>query len=36
MSKAILLLSDTHGYIDDRILEWASKADEVWHDWRHW
>ena len=31
MSKAILLLSDTHGYIDDRILEWASKADEVWH-----
>lgn len=31
MAKAILLLSDTHSYIDDRILEWASKADEVWH-----
>lgn len=27
----ILLLSDTHSYIDDRILEYASKADEVWH-----
>lgn len=31
MGKAILLLSDTHGYIDDRVLDWASKADEVWH-----
>lgn len=27
----ILLLSDTHSYIDERILEYASKADEVWH-----
>lgn len=27
----ILLLSDTHGYMDDRILDYASKADEVWH-----
>ena len=27
----ILLLSDTHSYMDDRILEHASKADEVWH-----
>lgn len=27
----ILLLSDTHSYIDDRILEYASGADEVWH-----
>lgn len=27
----ILLLSDTHSYIDDRILEYASNADEVWH-----
>jgi len=27
----ILLLSDTHSYIDDRILHYASKADEVWH-----
>ncbi len=29
--KRILLLSDTHGYIDERILEWAKQADEVWH-----
>lgn len=28
---SILLLSDTHGYIDDRILEFANQADEVWH-----
>lgn len=27
----ILLLSDTHSYIDERILEYASQADEVWH-----
>lgn len=27
----ILLLSDTHGYIDDRILHYVSEADEVWH-----
>lgn len=27
----ILLLSDTHGYIDDKILDYASKVDEVWH-----
>lgn len=27
----ILLLSDTHSYIDDRILEYAANADEVWH-----
>ena len=27
----ILLLSDTHGYIDNRIIEYASKADEIWH-----
>lgn len=27
----ILLLSDTHSYIDDRILDYASKADEIWH-----
>lgn len=25
------MLSDTHSYIDDRILEYASQADEVWH-----
>lgn len=29
--KRILLLSDTHGYTDERILEYASQADEVWH-----
>lgn len=27
----ILLLSDTHGHVDDRILEYARQADEVWH-----
>ncbi len=29
--KRILLLSDTHGHIDDRILEYAQQADQVWH-----
>ena len=29
--KKILLLSDTHSYIDDRILAYASQVDEVWH-----
>lgn len=29
--KKILLLSDTHSYIDDRILEYANQADEIWH-----
>lgn len=29
--KKILLLSDTHGYIDERILTYAGEADEVWH-----
>ncbi len=27
----ILLLSDTHSYIDDRILAYAGQADEIWH-----
>ena len=27
----ILLLSDTHGYIDEAILKYARQADEVWH-----
>ncbi|WP_226065716.1 metallophosphoesterase family protein [Kaistella polysaccharea] len=27
----ILLLSDSHSYIDDRILEYATNADEIWH-----
>ncbi|WP_018675875.1 metallophosphoesterase family protein [Riemerella columbina] len=29
--KQILLLSDTHSYIDDRILSYAKEADEIWH-----
>lgn len=27
----ILLLSDTHGYIDDTILKHVKNSDEVWH-----
>ncbi len=27
----ILLLSDTHGHIDDTILKYVNQADEVWH-----
>lgn len=29
--KKILLLSDTHSYIDDQILKFVGQADEVWH-----
>jgi putative phosphoesterase len=29
--KKILLLSDTHSYIDDAILKHVELADEVWH-----
>lgn len=29
--KKILLLSDTHNYIDDKILKYVKQADEVWH-----
>ena len=29
--KKILLLSDTHGHIDDKILKYVNLADEVWH-----
>ena len=29
--KKILLLSDTHGYMDDHIITHAKQADEVWH-----
>ncbi|MFV8226784.1 metallophosphoesterase family protein [Christiangramia aquimixticola] len=29
--KNILLLSDTHSHIDDRILHYAEQADEIWH-----
>ena len=31
MMKKILLLSDTHSFLDPRILAYAKKADEVWH-----
>lgn len=27
----ILLLSDTHSYLDDTILKYAKQADEIWH-----
>ena len=27
----VLLLSDTHGYMDERILNYVLEADEVWH-----
>lgn len=27
----ILLLSDTHGHMDERILSYAAQADEIWH-----
>ena len=29
--KNILLLSDTHAHMDDRILHYAKQADEIWH-----
>ncbi|MCC8360772.1 metallophosphoesterase family protein [Salinimicrobium sediminilitoris] len=29
--KKILLLSDTHGHLDERILKYAEDADELWH-----
>ena len=29
--KKILLLSDTHSYIDNKILNYCRQADEVWH-----
>ncbi|OSY88110.1 phosphodiesterase [Tenacibaculum holothuriorum] len=29
--KKILLLSDTHSYIDSQILKFVRQADEVWH-----
>lgn len=27
----ILLLSDTHGHMDETILKYAAQADEIWH-----
>jgi len=29
--KKILLISDTHSHIDERILHFVKQADEVWH-----
>ncbi len=29
--KKILLISDTHGHIDEKMLNYAAQADEVWH-----
>ena len=29
--KKILLISDTHGFIDDKILSYCKSVDEVWH-----
>ena len=29
--KKILLLSDTHSFLDEKILKYVDQADEVWH-----
>ena len=29
--RKILLLSDTHSYLDDQILKYVKQSDEVWH-----
>ena len=29
--KKILLISDTHGYIDEKIVKYANQVDEIWH-----
>ena len=29
--KKILLLSDTHGHIDDHMMKYVKESDEVWH-----
>ena len=31
MPKNILLLSDTHGYIDEKIVSYTINVDEIWH-----
>lgn len=31
MLKNILLLSDTHGYVDEKIISHTNYVDEVWH-----
>lgn len=29
--RSIVLLSDTHGYLDETILKYCREADEIWH-----
>ena len=29
--KKILLISDTHGFIDDKIIKHAKEVNEIWH-----
>ena len=29
--KKILLISDTHGHLDKKIIGYISQADQVWH-----
>ena len=29
--KKILLISDTHGHLDQKIIKYINEADEVWH-----
>lgn len=29
--KKILLLSDTHSYLDEKVLKYVRQADEIWH-----
>ncbi len=31
MMKKILLLSDTHSFLDPRVLGYANEVDEIWH-----
>ena len=31
MMKKILLLSDTHSFLDARVLKYAKEVDEIWH-----
>ena len=31
MAQKILLMSDTHGYLDDKIIGYCKEADEIWH-----
>ena len=31
LARKILLLSDTHGFIDEKVLNYCREVDEVWH-----